>query len=457
MCVPPQTMEELARRVYQDIHQNSAHGKLLTREFLDLDILLDLLDKYGISVTDIHNPAQYEIHFEYIEEGSAGVNKFMIWCKGSTGKLTHIKDLLHPRANEIESDWLIRRTYHSQPNTKINSTRNRNIRLEFDRDNSGSTNTNMESVNLDSTSKDDGSKLQGWRAEKFAFQYLRTEMVSLINEECERSWEGNQYVFKNKTHEVGKLIWHDCDLFDGSEPVNNPGFDIEKVHNKNSTYYEVKSGASPTLSPTQQQFAINVGQDNYIVLYVDLDSEPPNIQELPYWNRLKRFWNEEHNDIAIKEQEVAQPVTREPEGQTVVVHKLETNQKNPSEWFWGTGRRKRAVARVRIKPGSGVLEINGRTLANYFTELKYHQDIQEVCKKTSTMKSIDIYVNVQGGGQTGQAGAIVLGLGRALKRFDPTLEPILRENGYLTRDPRQVERKKPGQPGARKRFQFSKR
>jgi len=111
----------------------------------------------------------------------------------------------------------------------------------------------------------------------------------------------------------------------------------------------------------------------------------------------------------------------------------------------------------RIKPGSGVLEINRRTLSNYFTELKYHQDIQEVCKKTSTMKSIDIYVNVQGGGQTGQAGAIVLGLGRALKQFDPTLEPILRENGYLTRDPRQVERKKPGQPGARKRFQFSKR
>jgi len=298
MCVPPETMEDLARRVYQDIHQNSEYQHSWT-EFRDLDLLLDLLDKYGISVIKIYNPHDYQIYFDYSQEGSSDVNSFMIWCKGD-GRLNDIKGLEHPRDNEIESDWLIRRTYHSQPNTKNNSARNRNIRLEFTRDNSGYDNTNFESVNLDSNSKDDGSKLQGWLAEKFAFQYLRIEMLSLTNEECERSWEGNQYVFKNKTHEVGKLIWHDRDLFEGAEPVNNAGFDIEKVHDKNSTYYEVKSGSSPTLSPAQQQFAINVGQDNYIVLYVDLDSEPPNIYELPYWDRLKRFWDEEHNDIVIE-------------------------------------------------------------------------------------------------------------------------------------------------------------
>ncbi len=80
-----------------------------------------------------------------------------------------------------------------------------------------------------------------------------------------------------------------------------------------------------------------------------------------------------------------------------------------------------------------------------------------VLQKTKTEGSLDVYVNVRGGGFTGQTGAIVLGLGRALFRYDDTLEPILRSNGFLSRDPRKVERKKYGQPGARKRFQFSKR
>ncbi len=126
-------------------------------------------------------------------------------------------------------------------------------------------------------------------------------------------------------------------------------------------------------------------------------------------------------------------------------------------WWWGTGRRKAAVARVRIKPGNGTFDVNKKDLTEYFTELRDHKDIMKVLEKTGTKGSLDIYVNTNGGGYTGQAGAIILGLGRALAKFDPSLDGALRANGYLSRDPRRVERKKPGQPGARRRFQFSKR
>lgn len=126
-------------------------------------------------------------------------------------------------------------------------------------------------------------------------------------------------------------------------------------------------------------------------------------------------------------------------------------------WWWGTGRRKAAVARVRIKPGNGTFNVNKKDLTEYFSELRDHQDILKVLEKTNTKGTLDVYVNTNGGGYTGQAGAIILGLGRALAKFDPSLDGVLRDNAYLTRDPRRVERKKPGQPGARKRFQFSKR
>ena len=126
-------------------------------------------------------------------------------------------------------------------------------------------------------------------------------------------------------------------------------------------------------------------------------------------------------------------------------------------WFWGTGRRKTAVARVRIKPGSGVFKINQRELEQYFHEERDRNDIMSVLDKTNTRGSIDVHIKIHGGGFMGQAGAIVLGLGRALFRLDPGLEPILRGNGFLTRDAREVERKKYGQSGARRRFQFSKR
>lgn len=130
---------------------------------------------------------------------------------------------------------------------------------------------------------------------------------------------------------------------------------------------------------------------------------------------------------------------------------------DPQGWWRGTGRRKAAVARVRIKPGDGSFIINNRTLDSFFTEERDRNNLNEVLKKTDTLGSMDIHATVRGGGYTGQAGAIILGLGRALRNYDISLDSTLRKNGYLSRDPRKVERRKPGQPGARKRFQFSKR
>lgn len=135
------------------------------------------------------------------------------------------------------------------------------------------------------------------------------------------------------------------------------------------------------------------------------------------------------------------------------------SQKGESKdvFFWGTGRRKTSVARVRIKAGKGELKINNKELKKYFTR---PQDIEAVVaplKVTETDKSIDCLINVKGGGITGQSGAVMLGIARALKSYDPNLTGKLRDGGYLTRDGRMVERKKPGQSGARRRFQFSKR
>ncbi len=126
-------------------------------------------------------------------------------------------------------------------------------------------------------------------------------------------------------------------------------------------------------------------------------------------------------------------------------------------YYWGTGRRKSAVARVRIKPGSGKFLIQKREVEAYFFSIRHHIDIVAPLKATQTLGKYDIFVNVGGGGQTGQAGAIVLGVARALMKADPALEGTLRDGNYLTRDARKVERKKYGQRGARRRFQFSKR
>jgi len=121
------------------------------------------------------------------------------------------------------------------------------------------------------------------------------------------------------------------------------------------------------------------------------------------------------------------------------------------------GRRKTSVARVYLTPGSGKWDVNGRTLGDYFTRRSLVQHIQEPFAVTDTLGAFDVRARVSGGGSTGQAGAIRLAIARALVGADDTHRRKLREQKLLTRDPRAVERKKSGQPGARKRFQFSKR
>jgi len=123
----------------------------------------------------------------------------------------------------------------------------------------------------------------------------------------------------------------------------------------------------------------------------------------------------------------------------------------------GTGRRKKAVARVFLRPGQGKIVINKRTLENYFPLEASRAVVRQPLLATETADKFDVMVTSKGGGVTGQAGAIRLGIARALCEFHLELRGKLKELGFLTRDPRQHERKKYGQKGARKRFQFSKR
>ncbi|MBI1842044.1 MAG: 30S ribosomal protein S9 [Verrucomicrobia bacterium] len=125
--------------------------------------------------------------------------------------------------------------------------------------------------------------------------------------------------------------------------------------------------------------------------------------------------------------------------------------------FLGTGRRKTAVARVRLAPGAGKITINGRKLENYFFTDSQRILAQQALAVTETASKFDVRVNVAGGGPNGQAGAVRHGIARALLQVDAAFRPALKSHGFLTRDPRMKERKKYGQPGARKRFQFSKR
>ena len=126
-------------------------------------------------------------------------------------------------------------------------------------------------------------------------------------------------------------------------------------------------------------------------------------------------------------------------------------------FIWGTGRRKSSVARVRIKPGDAKLLINNRELDKYFTQKQDQNAVMAPLEAAEVQSAFEIYVNVKGGGTTGQAGAVRLGIARALVNYDEKLLLKLRDGGHLTRDGRMVERKKPGKPGARKSFQFSKR
>lgn len=126
-------------------------------------------------------------------------------------------------------------------------------------------------------------------------------------------------------------------------------------------------------------------------------------------------------------------------------------------YWWGTGRRKTSVARVRIRPGSGKLLVNKKELDDYFKRDQDRKAVVAPLKAVHGEKAFDVFINVRGGGITGQAGASLLGVARALRCYDENYIGTLRDHGHLTRDPRMVERKKPGQSGARRRFQFSKR
>jgi small subunit ribosomal protein S9 len=125
--------------------------------------------------------------------------------------------------------------------------------------------------------------------------------------------------------------------------------------------------------------------------------------------------------------------------------------------FYGTGRRRESVARVYIKPGTAGFTVNGRPVDEYFRNIAWHTAAVEPLKFTQMLDQLEVKAQVKGGGVGGQSGAVRMGLSRALARLNPELRPALRTNGFLTRDPRMKERKKYGQKGARRRFQFSKR
>jgi small subunit ribosomal protein S9 len=137
--------------------------------------------------------------------------------------------------------------------------------------------------------------------------------------------------------------------------------------------------------------------------------------------------------------------------------KPNASQLGPKEYCWGTGRRKTSIARVRIRPGSGKFTINGREVDAYFPSPRDRRDVRAPLVETENSDKYDVWVNIKGGGTSGQAGAVLLGLSRALCQADPDTFTKLRAAGFLTRDDREVERKKYGLRGARRSYQFSKR
>ena len=128
-----------------------------------------------------------------------------------------------------------------------------------------------------------------------------------------------------------------------------------------------------------------------------------------------------------------------------------------SDVHTATGRRRTSVASVRLKSGSGKIEVNSREFNDYFPTTSLQTAVLRPLELSGRKQTVDIWIKASGGGVNGQAGASSLAIARALLKLDDTLRPELKKNGLLTRDPRMKERKKPGRPGARKRFQFSKR
>ena len=136
---------------------------------------------------------------------------------------------------------------------------------------------------------------------------------------------------------------------------------------------------------------------------------------------------------------------------------MEETAKVVLEQYYGTGRRKKSVARVYLRPGQGNYKVNGRALDAYFMTPAARALVQHPLQLVEMADKFDVLINVSGGGNNGQAGAARMGISRALLRFNPELRGALKKLGFLTRDPRGKERKKYGQKGARKRFQFSTR
>ena len=126
-------------------------------------------------------------------------------------------------------------------------------------------------------------------------------------------------------------------------------------------------------------------------------------------------------------------------------------------WTWGLGRRKTAIARVRLKPGAGGFVVNGKPMEDFFVTTQSRQRARQPLVATDSVSQYDVFCNVNGGGPTGQSEAVSLGIARALKTINPASFDALREEGLLTRDSRMKERKKYGRRGARRGFQFSKR
>lgn len=163
-----------------------------------------------------------------------------------------------------------------------------------------------------------------------------------------------------------------------------------------------------------------------------------------------------HNAPASSEESVAVAVAVKPTV-TSLTHEWTSPKPKAGGYHWGTGRRKSSIARVRIKQGTGKFVVNGREVEKYFHLERDRNTIVAPLDATDTRKRVDVFVNATGGGTTGQAGAIVLGIARALKEASKEYEALLRDGKYLTRDGRRVERKKYGRRGARRSFQFSKR
>ncbi len=156
------------------------------------------------------------------------------------------------------------------------------------------------------------------------------------------------------------------------------------------------------------------------------------------------------------EESVAVAVAEKPTVSSLT-HEWTEPKPKAGGYHWGTGRRKSSIARVRIKQGTGKFVINGREVEKYFHLERDRNTIVGPLDATDTRKRVDVFVNATGGGTTGQAGAIVLGIARALKEASKDYEALLRDGKFLTRDGRRVERKKYGRRGARRSFQFSKR